>query len=149
LGLVFGQYSVAYENAISENKSWEIVASYVKIGSQNLYITGFGGSLQYRFFLSSSDAPKGLFVAPVVGARFLEYKDSAADATLVSFKFTTLTVGAIIGYQWLFSDDRFSLELSAGPGYVHYFAPTVAKNTNIGGSILPIGSISLGYRLVE
>ncbi len=148
--LAFGRMGIQYEGVINEKSSYQVGAFFVSRSSTLLGYkkTGFGANLQYRFYLSSDDAPRGLFVAPAVGASFMNYSyddDLLAD---YGFKYNVISVGGLIGYQWLFSDDRFSFELGIGPAY-YIYTGDIREGAEVGGSVLPIASLSLGYRLVE
>ena len=139
-----GQFGVAYEGVVNEKSSFQIGANFFNYRIFDL--SGFGGSVQYRFYLSSDDAPRGLFVAPHVGVNITTWKDELGIYDNESF--TRLKLGAMIGYQWLFSDDRFSFELGIGPAYKLNIGD-VSERVTLGGNIGPIASLSLGYRLVE
>jgi len=148
--IAFGQLGAQYEGVINEKSSYQVGAFFVSRSSTLLGYkkTGFGANLQYRFYLSSDDAPRGLFVAPAVGARFMSYGYTDDLLKDNGFKYNVITVGALIGYQWLFSDDKFSFELGVGPAY-YIYTGDITDGVDLGGNILPIGSLSLGYRLVE
>jgi len=152
LGLAFGQLGASYEGVLNEKSSFEVGANFYNRKFVGVKTTGFGASLQYRFYLSSDDAPRGLFVAPLVGANFLKYGYTDATGTGIGasdFNYTLITVGALIGYQWLFSDDRFSFEIGIGPAYRIATGDFGDGVSNLGTGVWPTGSLSLGYRLVE
>ena len=148
--LAFGQLGAQYEGVINEKSSFQVGAFFVSRSSTLLGYkkTGFGANIQYRFYLSSDDAPRGLFVAPAVGARFMSYNYTSDLLKDAGFKYNVITLGGLIGYQWLFSDDKFSFELGVGPAY-YLYTGDITDGVDLGGSVLPIGSLSLGYRLVE
>jgi len=147
LALAFGQLGASYEGVLNEKSSFQVGANFVSRSFFGVKTTGFGGSAQYRFYLSSDDAPKGLFVAPLAGVNFMKYDwDSTVGE---DFNYTLITVGAMIGYQWLFSDDKFSFELGIGPAYRIASGDYAEGTSNLGGGIWPVSSLSLGYRLVE
>ncbi len=109
ISLAFGSLNASYEQVLSEKKSFEVGAN-ILLGSG---YSGFGASGQYRFYLTNSGAPKGLFVAPEVGITFGKYSyfGSSSDS------FTVFEIGGLIGYQWLFSKDKFSFQLGISPAY--------------------------------
>ncbi len=144
LNWAIGQFGLAYEGILNEKSSFQVGANFFNYRVFDL--SGFGGSLQYRFYLTSDDAPKGLFVAPHVGINITTWKDDSG--VLENESFTRLKLGAMIGYQWLFSDDKFTFELGIGPAYKLNIGD-VGEQVDLGGNIGPIASLSLGYRLVE
>ncbi len=152
LGLAFGQLGASYESVLSEKSSFQIGANFYNRSFVGVKTTGLGASLQYRFYLSNDDAPKGLFVAPLVGANFLKYGYTdvlGAGVGGEDFNYTLITIGAMIGYQWLFSDDKFSFELGIGPAYRIATGNFGDGISNLGNGVWPTASLSLGYRLVE
>ena len=112
--------------------------------------TGFGAGVGYRFYISKADAPEGLFFAPDVRLSFLSYKYGTGFGTTNNsgFSYTNLSIGGLIGYQWLFSDDQFSFEAGIGPSV----GISLGKDDTFTGSVFgsgftPILTLALGYRI--
>jgi hypothetical protein len=147
LSLAFGVIGVDYEKVVSDKNSFQVGAGFISRGILGTNYTGFSVSGSYRFFISKDDAPKGLFVAPTVGASFVSFKfDSGIPgASTASSSYTSLSIGGLVGYQWLFSDDQFSFELGVGPAYGIGLGEAGIGTLGIG--VLPQLSLSLGYRL--
>ena len=86
LSLIVKTFNVSYERVIDENNSFQLGVFYTgaKIGDTKL--TGFGITPEYRFYLSETEAPNGVYVAPYLRYNNLELKDelSTSEATLSS-----------------------------------------------------------------
>ena len=142
--LAFGYFGVEYEQVVSTKNSFTLSAGFITFGSEfSGRYSGFGAGAGYRFYISKADAPEGLFVEPNVGVSILTYKDSSYD-----FGYSNLNIGAIIGYQWLFSDDQFSFNIGIGPGV----GIALGKNNSFGGTLTgtgfsPTGTLGIGYRI--
>jgi hypothetical protein len=149
ISLAFGFIGVDYEKVVSDKNSFQVGAGFISRGIGFLNYTGFSASGSYRFFISKDDAPKGLFVSPTVGVSFVSFKENGTltgtGVTLASSSYTALSIGGLVGYQWLFSDDQFSFELGVGPQYGISLGTSGTDAFGIG--ILPQLSLSLGYRL--
>jgi Protein of unknown function (DUF3575) len=147
LSLAFGVIGVDYEKVVSDKNSFQVGAGFISRGILGTSYTGFSVSGSYRFFISKDDAPKGLFVAPTVGASFISFKyDSGfTGVPSTSNSYTSLSIGGLVGYQWLFSDDQFSFELGVGPAYGIGLGGGGTDSFGIG--VLPQLSLSIGYRL--
>ena len=114
LSLIVKTFNVSYERVIDENNSFQLGVFYTgaKIGDTKL--TGFGITPEYRFYLSETEAPNGVYVAPYLRYNNLELKDelSTSEATLSS-----IGGGLIIGKHWIFKE-KVSFDLFIGPSYV-------------------------------
>jgi Protein of unknown function (DUF3575) len=148
VSLAFGYIGVDYEKVVSDKNSFQVGAGFISRGILGTSYTGFGVNGSYRFYISKDDAPKGLFVSPTVGANFVSFKYDGGligVPSTTSSSYTTIGIGGLVGYQWLFSDDQFSFELGVGPQYgiVIGTASSDAFGTGIG----PQVSLSVGYRL--
>ena len=114
LSLIVKTFNVSYERVIDENNSFQLGVLYTgaKIGDTKL--TGFGITPEYRFYLSETEAPNGVYVAPYLRYNNLELKDelSTSEATLSS-----IGGGLIIGKHWIFKE-KVSFDLFIGPSYV-------------------------------
>jgi hypothetical protein len=136
IALAWGSLNASYEKVLSDKNSYELGANLL-FGSG---YTGVGASAQYRFYISDSDAPKGLFIAPEVGATFGKYTVLGTGTS-----FTAFELGGLIGYQWLFSNEKFSFQIGVGPAY--YTGSSSSGSDFRYSGILPTGTLSLGYKL--
>ena len=149
--LAFGFFGVEYEQVVSNKNSFTANAGFYTFGSDLTgRYTGFGLGGGYRFYISKQDAPEGLFIEPNVGFSFLTYKYGTGfgAGSGSDFGYTNLSIGAIIGYQWLFSDDQFSFNIGIGPGV----GIALGKNDSFTGSLSgtgfsPTGTLGIGYRI--
>lgn len=133
INLAFGVFGASYEGVVNEKSSFQVGAYFVSRWGYS----GFGAEAQYRFYLSDDDAPRGLFVAPLVGVR------------VWGSDYTVMRLGGLIGYQWLFSDDKFSFELGVGPVYRLVLSDFDTTSGDWANGVVPALSLSLGYRIVE
>ena len=150
--LAIGYIGVDYEKVVSDKNSFSLGVGFFTSGSDFGRYTGVGVNGGYRFYLTKDDAPKGLFAGPIAGFSFLSYKYGTVfgGTTADNFSYSVLNIGGIIGYQWLFSDDKFSFELGVGPS----FGIAIGKNESFTGSLFgsgvsPAVVLSLGYRLSD
>jgi hypothetical protein len=133
ISLAFGVINAGYEKQLGE-KSSIYPSAYVYSRSS---VTGFGLGLQYRRYLSASkDFPAGFFVAPEVQYGSFKQKD------LADFSYSSFSLGAQIGYQWLLGDS-FTLEASIGPAY--WIAGGSSTGTVTYDGVLPSIGFNLGY----
>jgi hypothetical protein len=132
VALAFGSINASYEQVLKAKNSFEVGTSiFIASG-----YTGLGAHGQYRFYLGNDDAPKGLFVAPEVGVSFGKFSNS---------NFTAFNAGGLVGYQWLFSQDKFSFQIGIGPAY-YFGASSLGSDFRYNG-VLPTGTLSLGYKI--
>ncbi len=129
LGLQF--FGASYEGVVNDKSSFVVGANYI--------LGALDAKVQYRFYLKSEGAPDGLFIAPV--------------ARLITAKGVSLLQGgALIGYQILFAEDRFSADIGFGPGYFFGLGKELDSSGVFGRDIRsfwPVASFTVGYRLFE
>jgi Protein of unknown function (DUF3575) len=152
LTLAFGYIGLDYEQVVSDKNSFTAGAGFYTSGSELTgRYTGFGLNAGYRFYISKEDAPKGLFVSPIAGVSFFSYKYPSSliggGFTGTNFSYTTLNIGGIVGYQWLFSDDQFSFELGVGPSFGIRLGGEDTGLSLLGNGFTPAAVLSIGYRL--
>jgi hypothetical protein len=123
--------NVQFEHALSETSSIQIGAFYTGASVGDTQFAGFGLTPEYRFYLSESPAPQGVYVAPF--ARFQNFK-LTTDIDDSEGKITTFGGGLIIGKQWIFKE-KIVLDLFIGPQYNSGSAEVTS-----GSSSLDVGS---------
>lgn len=79
--------NLSYERAISENGSIQLGFFYTGAKVSDVKIDGFGLTPEYRFYLSSTPAPNGFYVAPFL--RYINFK--AEDQTDNTINKATVT----------------------------------------------------------
>jgi hypothetical protein len=127
IGLVAGQYQLAYERAINEKMSVQLSAGYITYdGSQTLGsdsykmdATGFIVIPEFRYYFA--EGLKGAYAGAFVRYRSAteKYKDvSNPIGTDVSrdTKISSIGGGAVLGYQALISD-ALVIDIFVGPQY--------------------------------
>lgn len=135
IGLAFGNINLTYEMALSQALSFQVGGNFFTriLGTE---VSGFGINGGVRFYMTNKTkpAPEGFYVGPRVA--FNSFTEKATDENV-----TTLGIGALIGYQWIFSSG-VSLDLGAGPTYL--FAGDNGSTNDFSG-IVPNISFAVGY----
>lgn len=113
LSPVFRTANFAYEHAISENGSLQLGFFYTGVKLGDTKFSGIGITPEYRFFLSETSAPEGVYVAPFVRYQNFNVTTEGSDSK------GTLTIfggGVVIGKQWIFKE-KITLDIFLGPSY--------------------------------
>ncbi len=113
LSLVVKTFNVSFEKVLDTDNSFQLGVFYTGVAISDTDLTGIGITPEYRFYLSDTDAPDGVYVAPYLRySNFnLENKFTASEATLSSFG-----GGLVIGRQWLFKE-KITFDIFLGPTY--------------------------------
>ena len=121
LGFIFGIFNATYEKPLNEASSISVGASFFNWSSVN--ISGLGLSSEYRFYFSNnSEAPHGMFAAPVLQFNSLTYDGAGYYDDDLNYhkgdKETVLSFGGGVkaGHQWIW-DSGIALDLYFGYGY--------------------------------
>jgi hypothetical protein len=130
---------LTYEKTVGKDKSFAIGAAYTGYSTSGTSFSGFSITPEYRFYLSNTDAPEGVFVAPCLRYQNYTLSDDVGDKGTLS----TFGGGLIIGKQWIFKS-KFALETFIGP---IYNSGSVSVTTNSGGSLATGGTDGFGLRL--
>jgi hypothetical protein len=119
--------SFFYERVINEQMSLQLGLSYTSIstgriipalfGDTRVRLKGYAITPEFRYYLSSTEAPRGFFVAP-----FIRYRHSDAFARIqrdgrtieADADLSTLGAGIMIGGQWIFGK-HISMDMFMGP----------------------------------
>ncbi|MGE0589397.1 MAG: DUF3575 domain-containing protein [Cyclobacteriaceae bacterium] len=106
-------FNVQYEQAVSASSSFQLGFFYTGFDSDGTKFSGFGITPEYRFYLSDTDAPQGVYVAP-----FLRYQNFKLEEEVTASEgdFTAIGGGLILGKQWIFKE-KIALDLFIGPAY--------------------------------
>lgn len=139
LSLAFGSFRAGYETFTSDKTSLYGGLSFVNRGILDIKYRGIGVFGQYRFYLSNTEAPKGIFAGPHIGANFIGFDSGIGDRE----NYTLLRIGGIIGYQGLIGTN-FTWEIGIGPTYGLIFS-SLDDDDFFGNGIVPIGTFALGY----
>ncbi|GCC52189.1 DUF3575 domain-containing protein [Chryseotalea sanaruensis] len=113
LSPIFKTLNLQYEHKIKENSSVQLGFFYTGYSVGETSFSGFGITPEYRFYLSSTEAPQGVYVAPFLRYQSFNLSEESTDSEAT---FTTIGGGAIIGKQWIFKE-KVVLDLFIGPAY--------------------------------
>ena len=134
LALIVGEIQVGYERVLSENQSLQVDLAYASFNSGVFDYTGFGGGLQYRFYVQKEkSAPVGWFAGP-----FASYSSTKSG----DLKASVFAAGGVIGYQWNWNP--ITLDIYGGPAYYNVDSDDVFFDFGFDGFGPKLG-ISLGY----
>ena len=102
------------EHAIGEETSIQLGALFTGFKAGDTKFSGFAITPEFRYYLSESPAPKGMFIAP-----YLRYQSFNLEEEITASKatFSGFGGGLLVGKQWIFKE-RISLELFIGPSYL-------------------------------
>ncbi len=105
--------NVQYERKLNATSSLQLGFFYTGYTDSETSFSGFGITPEYRFYLSDTEAPEGVYIAP-----FLRYQDFSLTESTSNGKATLSTFGGglILGKQWLFKE-KIALDIFIGPSY--------------------------------
>lgn len=106
-------FNVSFERKLSATSSFQLGAFYTGYSAGETKFSGFGLTPEYRFYLSESEAPAGVYVAPFV--RYQNFK-LTEDVTDSEGTLSMFGGGLVIGKQWIFKE-KISLDIFLGPQY--------------------------------
>jgi hypothetical protein len=106
--------SFFYERAMSEDTSLQLGFFYTGMSFGDTYFRGIGLTPEFRFYLSSSPAPNGIFVAPY--ARYQNFSLSNDHVFEGKATYTSIGGGLLVGAQTLLKN-VITLEGFIGPSY--------------------------------
>ena len=138
LGFLFGNYNLRYEKGIGEKSSVQIGANYFDYEILDVGATGFGVDLSYRYYFKQ--AIEGAYVSPALNLDFASTSNGFTDDNV---NFTTMGLGATVGYQWV-AGGGFVVDLGLGYGYNFELAKddSLTDDYNYGGVRF---TFALGY----
>ena len=140
VGFVFGIFNATYEKTLNEKNSLAIGASF--FNWSNLHISGIGGSVEYRFYFSNnSEAPHGMFAAPLLSLSSLSYDYQDVNNKKTKESAFSIGGGVKAGHQWVW-DSGIALDLYFGYGY----RSASFEHYNYSGGY-PILGLAIGYAL--
>jgi Protein of unknown function (DUF3575) len=109
--------NLAFEQTISENSSLQLGFYYTGAKASDVKLRGYGITPEFRYYLSSTPAPAGFYIAPFL--RYSSYTLSAPDGNGQTDEATLSNFGGglVVGKQWLFKE-RVTLDMFIGPRYL-------------------------------
>ncbi len=106
-------FNIQYERALNANSSVQLGFFYSGFSTGDTKFSGFGITPEYRFYLSESEAPEGVYIAPFLRYQSFTIKD---DITVSEADFSAFGGGVILGKQWIFKE-KIALDVFIGPTY--------------------------------
>jgi hypothetical protein len=106
-------FNIQYEKAFKEDQSFQLGFFYSGYSDASTSFNGFGITPEYRFYLSETKAPEGVYIAPFV--RYQSFNASNTD-TNTKGSVSSFGGGVILGRQWIFKK-HISLDIFIGPSY--------------------------------
>ncbi len=105
--------SLFYEKVFNDDMSGQLGLFFTKVRAGDTKFSGFGITPEFRYYLSESAAPKGIFMAPYIRYQSfsLTVEGSNAEAKLSVFG-----GGLLVGAQTLLKD-VIQIEAYIGPAY--------------------------------
>ncbi len=113
LSPVFRTINVSYEQVLSENGSLQLGFFYTGIKLDDTKFSGFGITPEYRFYLSETAAPEGVYAAPFVRYQNFDLSVEGSDSKATM---TLFGGGLVLGKQWIFKE-KVALDIFLGPSY--------------------------------
>ena len=104
-------FNMQYERKVSGSSSLQLGFYYSGFSISDTKFSGFGLTPEYRFYLSDTEAPQGVYIAPFVRYQNFSVSNGPNKGTL-----TTVGGGLIIGKQWIFKE-KVALDIFLGPKY--------------------------------
>lgn len=113
LSPIVSTVNVSFEHVLTETSSIQLGFFYTGAKVSSLKYAGIGITPEYRFYLSETTAPAGVYAAP-----FLRYQSVklSVEGESSEANFSAFGGGLVIGKQWVFKQ-RVTLDLFIGPAY--------------------------------
>jgi hypothetical protein len=105
--------SVFFEQAVSQDKSLQLGVFYTGYSSQGTRFSGYGITPEFRFYLSSTNAPQGAYIAPYLRYQSFTLTDKETDG---KGTYASMGGGLLVGKQWILKD-KISVDAFIGPAY--------------------------------
>lgn len=120
--------SFFYERALNEEMS--AVAGFFFTNWQpgeDVTLSGYGITLEYRYYLSQTPAPSGAFIAPF--GRYQKFSiEEGVTGDMNEGNITSVGGGLLVGIQKMFKE-RITLEAFIGPAYYSSKTEVVGDGT--------------------
>ena len=139
-------FNIAYEHAINENGSLQLGFYYTGVKVSDTKLSGWGVTPEYRFYLSSTPAPNGFYVAPFLRYNSFTAQDNSNN-TVNKATVTQFGGGVVVGRQWVFKE-RVTFDMFIGPKYQSSNVKVTSGSDSFSGSLFNNfgirGGITLG-----
>jgi len=108
-------FNASYERKLSASSSLQLGVFYTSYTPESTSFKGLGITPEYRFYLSETEAPAGVYIAPFL--RYQNFKvESTFDGSTDKGTLTLFGGGVVIGKQWIFKE-KISLDIFIGPQF--------------------------------
>lgn len=136
-------FNFSYERKLSATSSFQLGFFYTSFNPENTKFSGIGITPEYRFYLSESEAPAGVYVAP-----FLRYMNFNLEDTDTNDKGTLSAFGGglVIGKQWIFKE-KISLDIFVGPQYSNGNVKVTSGQDNFDTNVVDGFGVRFGLNL--
>ncbi len=121
LSPVVRTFNIAAEQKIAENASLQLGFFYGGVKVDDTKFSGWGLTPEYRYYLSSTPAPAGFYLAPYLRYQQFNVTDPGENNTTNKGTLSSFGGGLVVGKQWLFKE-RVTLDLFIGPKYMSHTA---------------------------
>ena len=105
--------SFFYEKVLNDDMSGQLGFFFTKVGAGDTKFSGFGITPEFRYYLSESAAPKGIFMAPYI--RYQSFS-LTVEGDIAEAKLSVFGGGLLVGAQTLLKD-VITIEAFIGPAY--------------------------------
>ena len=105
--------SFFYERVLNDDMSGQLGFLFTKVSAGDTKFSGFGITPEFRYYLSESSAPKGIFMAPYF--RYQNFKLSIEGGSAEG-NLSVVGGGLLVGAQTLLKD-VITIEAFLGPAY--------------------------------
>lgn len=105
--------SFFYERVLNDDMSGQLGFFFTKVVADDTKFSGFGITPEFRYYLSESSAPKGIFLAPYI--RYQSFKLSV-EGSAAKGNLSIFGGGLLAGAQTLLKD-VITIEAFLGPAY--------------------------------
>lgn len=108
-------FNASFERKINATSSFQIGGFFTSYSPDNTSFSGFGVTPEYRFYLSETEAPAGVYIAPFI--RYQSFKvENTLDGSNDKGTLSLFGGGVVVGKQWIFKE-KISLDIFIGPQY--------------------------------
>lgn len=105
--------SFFYERVLNDDMSGQLGFFFTRVEADGTKFSGFGITPEFRYYLSESSAPKGIFLAPYI--RYQSFNLSVEEENAEG-KLSVFGGGLLVGAQTLLKD-VITIEAFIGPAY--------------------------------
>lgn len=105
--------SFFYERVLNDDMSGQLGFFFTRVVAGDTKFSGFGITPEFRYYLSESSAPKGIFLAPYI--RYQSFKLSV-EGGAAKGNLSIFGGGLLVGAQTLLKD-VITIEAFLGPAY--------------------------------